>query len=75
MVVSAIPLAGPAIKKWTSVGDHLAWGVQFPIRVSYANTNETRAVDLMVTTTVMRVPTAFYPKGVAIDSFVAEPPR
>ncbi len=73
--VSAIPLAGPTIKKWAEVRDHLAWGVQFPIRVSYANTNETRPIDLVITATVMRVPTALYPKGVAIDSFVAEPPR
>ncbi len=73
--VSAIPLAGPAIRKWAGMRDHLAWGVQFPIRVTYANTNENRWVDLMITATVMRVPTALYPKGVAIDSFVAEPPK
>lgn len=73
--VSAIPLAGPTIKKWAEVRDHLAWGVQFPIQVSYANTNESRPIDLVITATVMRVPTALYPKGVAIDSFVAEPPK
>jgi len=73
--VSAIPLAGPAIRKWAEVRDHLAWGVQFPVRVTYANTNESRVVDLMITATVMRVPTALYPKGIAIDSFVAEPPK
>lgn len=75
MSVSAIALAGPSIKKWSEIGDHLAWAVQFPIRVTYANTNESRVVDLVVTATVLRVPTAFYPKGVAIDSFVAEPPK
>ncbi len=75
MSVSAITLAGPSIKKWSEIGDHLAWAVQFPIRVTYANTNESRVVDLVVTATVLRVPTAFYPKGVAIDSFVAEPPK
>jgi len=73
--VSAIPLAGPTIKKWAGLRDHLTWGVQFPVRVTYANTNERRWVDLVITATVMRVPTTLYPKGVAIDSFVAEPPR
>ena len=73
--VSAIPLAGPTIRKWTEVRDHLAWNVQFPILVTYANTNVAEKVTLVITATVMRVPTALYPKGIAIDSFVAEPPR
>ena len=73
--VSAIPLAGPTIRKWTEVRDHLAWNVQFPILVTYANTNAAERVALVITATVLRVPTALYPKGVAIDSFVAEPPR
>ena len=73
--MSAIPLQGVAIRKWAEVRDHLTWSVQIPIRVSYANTNDGVPVDLMITATVMRVPTALYPKGIAIDSFVAEPPR
>ena len=73
--VSAIKLEGTAIKKWAGVRDHLTWSVQVPIRVSYSNTNDGRPVDLVITATVMRVPTALYPKGIAIDSFVAEPPR
>ena len=73
--VSAIPLAGTAIKKWAGVGDHLTWSVQFPIRVSYSNTNDGRPVDLVITATVMRVPTALYPRGIAIDNFVAELPQ
>ncbi len=75
MSVSAIPMGGPSITKWSEIGDHLAWAVQFPIRVTYANTSESQVVDLVVTATVLRVPTAFYPKGVAIDSFVANPPK
>ncbi len=73
--MSAIPLQGVAIRKWAGGGDHLTWSVQFPIQVSYANTNDGVPVDLMITATVMRVPTALYPKGIAIDGFVAEPPR
>lgn len=75
MVVSAVPLAGPSLKKWATVGDHLIWKIQLPIRVTYANTNGSRDMDLVVTATVVRVPTAFHPRGVAIDAFVAEPPR
>ena len=75
MVVSAVALAGPTIRKWAEIGDHLAWSIQFPIRVTYANTSESRVVDLVVTATVVRVPPAFYPKGVAIDGFVADPPK
>ena len=73
--VSAIKTAGPTIRKWTEVRDHLAWDVQFPILVTYANTNAPEKVDLMITATVLRVPTALYPKGVAVDRFTAEPPR
>lgn len=75
IAVSAIPLAGPTIRKWTEVRDHLAWDVQFPIRVTYANTNAAEKVDLVITATVLRVPTALYPKGVAVDRFAAEVPR
>ena len=73
--VSAIRTAGPTIRKWTEVRDHLAWDVQFPILVTYANTNAPEKVSLMITATVLRVPTALYPKGVAVDRFTAEPPR
>ncbi len=73
--VSAIKTAGPTIRKWTEVHDHLAWDVQFPIRVTYANTNAAEKVDLVITATVLRVPTVLYPKGVAVDRFAAEAPR
>lgn len=74
MVVSATALASPVIRQSGQIGDHLVWSIQLPIHVSYANWKETRGGDLLVTATVIRVPTTSYPKGVAIDSFVANPP-
>ncbi len=74
MVVSATALASPTVRQWAQIGDHLAWSIQLPIHVTYAKWKETRGMDLLVTATVMRVPTTSYPKGVAIDSFVANPP-
>lgn len=75
MVVSAKPLDSPVIQSSALVGDHLAWTIRLPIRVTYANAKESRSMDLVVTPVVVRVPTAFHPNGMAIDSFVAEPPR
>ena len=75
MVVSAKPEGGPEILNSRLYGDHLAWSIRLPIRVTYANSKEHRDMALMVTATVVRVPTAFHPEGVAIDGFVADPPR
>jgi len=75
MVVSAKALASPTMQNSALVGDHLAWSIRLPIHVTYANKLETRVMDLMVTAIAVRVPTAFHPTGVAIDSFVADVPR
>lgn len=75
MVVSAKPQAGPEILGSGLNGDHLAWSIRLPIRVTYANVKERRGMDLVVTATVVRVPTAFHPEGVAVDIFVADLPR
>ena len=75
MVVSAKPLDSPAIQSSAQVGDHLAWAIRLPIHVTYANLKEKRHMDLVVTAIVVRVPTAFHPNGMAIDSFVADVPR
>ena len=75
MVVSAKPLDSPAIQSAAQVGDHLAWSVRLPIHVTYANLKERRHMDLVVTAVVVRVPTAFHPNGMAVDSFVADVPR
>ena len=75
MVVAAKPLDSPAILSLGQVGDHLAWTIRLPIHVTYANLKENRHMDLVVTAIVVRVPTAFHPNGMAIDSFVADVPR
>jgi len=75
MVVSAKPLFSPAMRNSALVGDHLAWNIWLPIHVTYANVKGKREMDLEVTAIVVRVPTAFHPNGVAIDSFVADVPR
>ena len=75
MVVSAKPLDSPAIQSAGQVGDHLAWTIRLPIHVTYSNLKEKRHMDLVVTATVVRVPTAFHPNGMAVDSFVADLPR
>ena len=75
MVVSAKPEGGPEILSWGLEGDHLAWSIRLPIRVTYGNIKERRHMDLAVTATVVRVPTAFHPEGVALDNFVADLPR
>ncbi len=75
MVVSGKPEGGPAILSWGLEGDHLAWSIRLPIHVTYGNIKERRGMDLVVTATVVRVPTAFHPEGVAVDSFVADLPR
>lgn len=75
MVVSAKPLDSPTIQSSAQVRDHLAWSIRLPIRVTYANWKESRGMDLVVTAVVIRVPTAFHPNGMAIDSFVADVPR
>ncbi len=74
MVVSAKPLASPTIRQSGQIGDHLVWSIRLPIHVEYANLKETRPMDLDVIATVLRVRTTSYPRGVAIDSFVANPP-
>ena len=75
MVVSAKPLASPAIRNSALIGDHLAWTIWLPIHVIYANSKGKREMDLEVTAIAVRVPSAFHPNGVAIDSFVADVPR
>lgn len=75
MVVSAKPLDSPVIQGSGLVGDHLAWSIRLPIHVTYSNLKERRNMDLVVTATVVRVPTAFHPNGMAVDSFVADLPR
>ena len=75
MVVSAKALASPSIRNSAQVGSHLAWSIRLPIHVTYATKGESRGMDLEVTAIVVRVPTAFHPSGVAIDSFVADLPR
>ena len=75
MVVSAKPEGGPEILGSGLDGGHLVWSIRLPIRVTYANVKGGRDMDLVVTATVVRVPTAFHPEGVAVDSFVADPPR
>lgn len=75
MVVSAKPLDSPAIQSSGLAGDHLAWSIRLPIHVTYSNLKERRHMDLVVTAVVVRVPTAFHPNGIAVDSFVADVPR
>ena len=75
MVVSAKALASPTMQNSALVGGHLAWSIRLPIHVIYANAKESRGMDLVVTAVAVRVPTAFHPNGVAIDSFVADVPR
>ena len=75
MVVSAKPLDSPVIQGSGLAGDHLAWTIRLPIHVTYSNLKERRHMDLVVTATVVRVPTAFHPNGMAVDSFVADLPR
>jgi len=75
MVVSAKALASPSIQNAALAGGHLAWRIRLPIHVTYANKVESRGMDLVVTAIAVRVPTAFHPNGVAIDSFVADVPR
>ena len=75
MVVSAKPLDSPAIQSAGQVGGRLVWTIRLPIHVTYSNLKVNRLMDLMVTAVVVRVPTAFHPEGVAVDSFVADVPR
>ena len=75
MVVSATPAGSPMIQSVVLVGDHLSWTIRLPIRVTYSNLKVDRLMDLDVTAVVVRVPTAFHPNGMAVDSFVADPPR
>jgi hypothetical protein len=71
-IVTATPKSAPIVTSRMIGADGVfLWTIQMPINVSILSFGKTSIKGLLVTVTVVRVPLANNPRGVAIDSFVA----
>ncbi|NNM65722.1 MAG: DotI/IcmL/TraM family protein [Burkholderiales bacterium] len=68
ILMSAVPSAPPVIIAEGVAAGHYTWRIQFPVIVSYETTGgQPTKQTLVATATVVRVPTEFNPRGVAIE--------
>ena len=68
LLMSAIPEAPPVIESEGELAGRYAWKISFPILVSYEGSGTASSkVKMVATALVVRVPTTFNPRGVAIQ--------
>lgn len=73
LVGSAQAQAPPVVMAVDHMDGRYAWHIQFPLVATYQNGNDRVPEQLMVDVTVVRVPIADHPDGMAIDRIEATP--
>lgn len=70
--VSAVASGAPTISEQGRIGGAYAWRVQIPLTIKYESASVNFPQYVLVTMLIKRVSTLNYPKGIAIQSFVAQ---
>ncbi|SIR29717.1 MULTISPECIES: DotI/IcmL family type IV secretion protein [Acidiphilium] len=73
LVGSAVPTAGPSIKKEGVVGYRYTWEIQFPMLVTYRNERRHYTETRMMTVYVVRASLFHHPSGLAISQIISAP--
>lgn len=73
LVGSAVPTAGPTVKKEGVVGYRYTWEIMFPMVVTYRNEQRHYTETRMMTVYVVRANLFHHPSGLAISQIISAP--
>jgi len=73
LVLSSVLTAYPVIiKEGAIVENTYAWQVQFPMLLTFQSASEQQKINIVVTLTIVRVPTTESSRGIGINSFLVQ---